>query len=135
MLDSLVLWGWELVQAADKRGGAAALRGSGVLEALADDGFRPTQQWREPVFRLLFNNMVADGEPGDMAYFLRLMAALGHRPPDNAWWDRFLIRVYYKHYSGRSRRQAGGEGDEDGGFMAQELEEIRTAAAALVAAS
>ena len=133
----LLLWGWDLVQSADKRGGAAALRASGVLSMLADDGSRPPKWWREPVFRLLFNSLVTNGDPREMAYLLRLMAAMGHLSPDYAWWDRFLIRMYYLQSSGRARQQgqAGGSGSAGGAFLSMDLEEIREAATALVAAS
>ena len=98
-----------------------------MLKALAAEGHRPPHEWCEPAFRLLYKNMVTHGHPQDIVRYFRLMHAMGYRPPDHAWWDRFLQFHFYKQHA--ASREADGAG-----MMTQEMEQIRQAVAAVMAA-
>ena len=132
VVDGLLLWGWALLGRAEKLG-SSALLSSGVLEILAAERCTPPEDWRDPVFRLLYKGLVVHGGPGDSARLLRLMAAMaggsgGRRAaaPSGAWWDRFLQDIYYRQWSSRVGKE---------GLTKHEFEEIRQAARDLVGTS
>ena len=126
VIENLLLWGWEIFGRADKQG-SDPVQSSMVLELLAAEGHRPPHEWCEPAFRLLYKNMVTHGHPQDIVRYFRLMHAMGYRPPDHAWWDRFLQFHFYKQHA--ASREADGAG-----MMTQEMEQIRQAVAAVMAA-
>ncbi len=77
---------------------------------------KPPTEVCSKVFKLLYNDMVVHGRPNEVVLYFRLMHALGYAPPDYAWWDRFLQRMY--------------ESIKDK-MLAQEVEQLRKAVASV----
>ena len=108
-------------------GRASAYRVASVAEGAVAYCRNVVHEWCEPAFRLLYKNMVTHGQPQDTVRYFRLMHAMGYRPPDHSWWDRFLQFHFYKQHA--ASREADGAG-----LMTQEMEQIRQAVAAVMAA-
>ena len=51
VIDGLLLWGWNLLDRAEKLG-SFTLLSSGILEVLAAEGHRPPEDWTGPVFKV-----------------------------------------------------------------------------------